>query len=411
MRIWLVKDGEQLPVLEGARPQRIWLLAAELARRGHQVTWWSSTHSHQKKLCVSDQDGAYAIEPGFELRLLHAGGYQRNISLGRVLHHLRLARRFRQVARQQPPPEMILCCHPIPALGLASIELGRRHRLPVVIDIRDIWPDIFLRRVPLWAHPLVELLIWPWRQQARSILRPASGLTAISKGLLDWGLDYAGRPAGRFDRVFVHGYRHHDPASPGQAPEVLASLDDKTIFAFAGTIGGSYDVPFVIEVARQLWQAGERRVHFLLAGLGEQRELCLKKAEGLPNVSLPGWLERDTLVSVLRRCQVGLLPWGDGHPDAMPNKPFEYMAAGLPILSSCVGELEHLLEQQQLGFYYPAGDHQALARLVSRLTDQPELRQAYAGRARRAFEEQYNDQAVYGGFADYLEELLRSKTQ
>ena len=95
----------------------------------------------------------------------------------------------------------------------------------------------------------------------------------------------------------------------------------------------------------------------------------------------------------------------------MPNKPFEYMAAGLPILSSCVGELEHLLSDQQIGFYYQAGDHQALRELVLRLTDQPDLRRAYARRARQAFEQQYNDLAVYGAFADYLEELLCSKTQ
>ena len=49
MHIWLLKDGENLPIDGSHRKMRTWLMAEALLRAGHSVTWWSSTHNHQKK--------------------------------------------------------------------------------------------------------------------------------------------------------------------------------------------------------------------------------------------------------------------------------------------------------------------------------------------------------------------------
>ena len=56
MNVWLIKDGENLPIQPDARRMRTWMLADELVRQGHQVTWWSSTHSHQRKQLLFDRD-------------------------------------------------------------------------------------------------------------------------------------------------------------------------------------------------------------------------------------------------------------------------------------------------------------------------------------------------------------------
>ena len=96
MNIWLCNPFDNL-VEEGARPQRYALLAAEFARRGHAVTWWTSDFSHARKARRAAADGtplphAYANAQGVFMRLVATPPYARNVSLRRVRSHRAFAR-------------------------------------------------------------------------------------------------------------------------------------------------------------------------------------------------------------------------------------------------------------------------------------------------------------------------------
>jgi hypothetical protein len=103
MLIWLIKDGETLPVQPGARPMRTGMLANQLLEKGHSVVWWSSTFSHQRKTLLYERDTVLEVKPGFELNLIYAGRYPKNISLKRYFHHRTLARRFSKSKRKPVP--------------------------------------------------------------------------------------------------------------------------------------------------------------------------------------------------------------------------------------------------------------------------------------------------------------------
>lgn len=117
MLIWLIKDGETLPVQPGARPMCAGMVANEILERGHSVVWWSSTFSDQPEALLYEKNTAIEGKPGFELDLIHAGRYQNNISLKRYFHHRFLARRFYEKARERPVPNIIVC--PFPTIDLA----------------------------------------------------------------------------------------------------------------------------------------------------------------------------------------------------------------------------------------------------------------------------------------------------
>lgn len=108
MKVWLLKDGETLPIQPDARRMRTWMLAEELVRQGHDVTWWASTHSHQRKTLLCDGEREFEIAPRFRLRLLPAGAYRDNRSVSRLLHHSRLAAGFRRRAADLPPPDVVV---------------------------------------------------------------------------------------------------------------------------------------------------------------------------------------------------------------------------------------------------------------------------------------------------------------
>src|SRR5262249_17760748 len=83
MNVWLLKDGENLPIQPSARKMRMWMLADRLQERGHSVVWWSSTFSHQMRTLLYQSDVSLAVRDRLELRLLHANAYERNVSWAR----------------------------------------------------------------------------------------------------------------------------------------------------------------------------------------------------------------------------------------------------------------------------------------------------------------------------------------
>ena len=148
VNVWLIKDGENLPIQSDARRMRTWMLAEELLRQGHQATWWASTHSHQRKVLLFDEDREVEVAQGFRLKLLFAGAYRSNRSLGRLLHHSRLAAKFRRLAPTLPRPDVIVSAFPTIELAFEAVEFAGPRRIPVIIDIRDPWPDILLDLAP-----------------------------------------------------------------------------------------------------------------------------------------------------------------------------------------------------------------------------------------------------------------------
>ena len=143
LTIWLIQDGEQLPLIEGAKPMRIWRLGEELARRGHEVIWWSSNFHHmlKKKVCEGDLD--YKIKDNFTLKLLDCGVYKKNLSLARILHHRRFGKKLHKAMRQMPIPDRIVASHPSIESSYEGTQYGREFNVPVIVDVRDMWPDIF----------------------------------------------------------------------------------------------------------------------------------------------------------------------------------------------------------------------------------------------------------------------------
>ncbi|MBQ6924007.1 MAG: hypothetical protein IJQ73_05140, partial [Kiritimatiellae bacterium] len=133
MNIWLCNPFDNL-VEEGARPQRYALLAAEFARRGHAVTWWTSDFSHARKARRAAADGtplphAYANAQGVFMRLVATPPYARNVSLRRVRSHRAFARAWQRealaavAAKELARPDILVTSLPPLATHAAALAL------------------------------------------------------------------------------------------------------------------------------------------------------------------------------------------------------------------------------------------------------------------------------------------------
>jgi glycosyltransferase involved in cell wall biosynthesis len=144
--------------------------------------------------------------------------------------------------------------------------------------------------------------------------------------------------------------------------------------------------------------------HFVICGDGERAAEWRERAANLPNMSFTGWLAQDDMRAALAGADLGLAAYANQAPQGLPNKIIEYLAAGLPVLSSLKGEAEQLLARESCGVTYEADNatslHSALLLFAS-----PDTRATHARNARRAFETDFQAETVYAALATFLTQL------
>lgn len=411
MRVWLVTVGEPVPTDgQNVRLYRAGILSGMLSKAGHEVTWWTSTFDHMQKRHRYDRTTTLHFAERMRMVLLRGTGYRANISIRRIVDHWQVARLFAKFARTEVRPDVILCSYPTIELAAASVAYGKANGVPVVLDVRDLWPDIFLELGPRWMRPLMAIGLWPMWASARRALGGATAITGNTCGAVQWGLRLAGRRAGRFDRHFLFGY-----PVPDLAPEDLASTkafwsghglvadSPEFIACFLGTVGRQFDLETVVDAAIRLHADG-RQVKVVICGLGEKLDSLKQRASGYPNIVFPGWVDSKQIWTLMRMADVGLAPYigGVGFERNTPNKIIEYLAAGLPILSSLEGEVQELLDRHECGITYRCGDSAALADILRRVEEDRRRLGSMSSNANSLFETTYRAEKVYGDMIGYL---------
>ena len=415
LRVWLITIGEPLPTDPGGpRLLRTGIVAARMHARGHEVTWWTSNFDHQRKLVRSTTPRSGSAPDGYRLELLAGHGYRSNVSLARIRNHREVARDFRSRAPHEPVPDIILCSYPTIELCEAALEYGRSRQVPVVLDLRDIWPDSFLNLLPAALRPLGRLPLRGMFDASRRVLRDADSIIGITEGLVQWALDRAGRPRRESDASFPLAYesRLPAPADLERANKMWDSLGvSKASFTlcFFGTLGRQFDIGTVLSAARRL-SGGQ--VRFVICGDGDRLARYRRDAADLDNVLLPGWVDAASIRALMDRSAAGLAPYFcvTDFKLSIPNKAIEYLAGGLPVVSCLTGELQRLLDETGSGVTWTEGDPSSLVEAIEALRLAPDRQRRMADNAARAYRARFVADVVYERLIDHLAEVASRHT-
>jgi glycosyltransferase involved in cell wall biosynthesis len=412
VHLWLVTVGEPLPTDAGTpRLLRTGMLAERLLARGHTVDWWNSTFDHVAKRHRADRDTTVEVRQGYRFLLLHGPGYRRNVSLRRWANHRVIAAHLARWMPSEAPPDLILCSVPNLELAREAVRYAVPRGIPVVLDLRDMWPDIFPDALPRGLRWAARALTTGLRKDLAYACRRATALTGITPEFIAWGLAAAGRPATAADRHFWLASSAAPPAgslvaeaAAHWAEEGISAGSGEPIACFFGTMSRKLELDTVIAAAAELsrdpvpWR-------FVLCGSGDELARNQAIARDLPNVVFPGWVNGAQIWSLMSFASVGLAPYRSraDFVASVPTKAIEYLSAGLPVVSSLRGSLEALLARTEAGVTYPNGDSGALADVLRSLADGRRDRATLARRAREAFEREFVAERVYEEMAAYLE--------
>ncbi len=409
MTIWLVRAGECYPPSVGPRRlRRVEMFVPRLLENGHSVLVWSSTFDHISKRHIFMKDAEYRFSPGYRVRYLHALGYSQNVSFRRLANHYLLGRRFADSARTEPLPDLIYACLPTLEMAKEAAIFAFDRGLPCVIDVRDIWPDVMLSLAPSPFKQLAQLAARPLARLARVALSHATSITAVSDSYLTWALRMAGRSKSDMDAVFPLGYER--PFADGDKQHIIDTrmrelgVDPaKTICWFCGFFGPSYDLDTLLAAARILSESGDTGLQFLVTGDGPNRR-GLERRSG-ENVVFTGWAGPGEMAYLMSISKVGLALYRRGATQSMPNKLFEYLSGGLPVVSSLRGESESLLAGERCGTLYEAENPASLVAAIRRLVSDERCRLEFSANALRVYEHRYRSDRIYARMTSHIERV------
>lgn len=413
MNIWVLEIGEPLPVEKDVRLHRYGQFTKYLAAKGNQVTWWTSSFSHAPKINVVDKNQDIIVD-GVQIKFIYSPGYKKNVSWARITHNKKFAQSFYAKAQEEiksgTKPDLIISPIPIIEAAERAIKFGKENNIPVITDIRDLWPDEIVNLSPKFLRPIAKLLLRKAYGSMKYVCQNARGIMGVSQAYLAYGLKFAGRPQNQNDLLFPLGYSQEKYSDPemlqGRLWRKELNLDMHAFkICFFGTIGRFFDLETVIKAAQVLEK--EFPVLFILGGHGSHLEYYKKLANNTKSVLFTGWLKGPQISAIMEVSHAGIAPYKSDAKMSLPNKPFEYMAGGLPIISSIQGELKNWLTKFNCGITYKANSVEDLCQAVRTLQRQEAVRNMMSKNARKLLEEHFSMEIVFARTLEHFKNITK----
>lgn len=283
--------------------------------------------------------------------------------------------------------------------GAAAWLLARLKQARFLFEVRDLWPAFAVAVGVLTNPALIRASEWLERflyQRADQLIVNSPGFTAHIEAR--GGKNVVLVPNGAEAEMF-------DPDADGADLIAAHNLQGKFVVLYAGAHGMSNDLGVLLQAAARLGDHPE--VMVVLVGDGKDKTALQAEAHslGLENVlfipPLPK-AEMQTALAAADAC-VAILKPVEMYKTVYPNKVFDYMAAGRPVVLAIDGVIRDVVEEGQAGLFVPPGDPDALAEAIRKLAADPVQARALGQNGRRYLEAHFDRPRV----AEKLDELLR----
>jgi glycosyltransferase involved in cell wall biosynthesis len=263
--------------------------------------------------------------------------------------------------------------------GWTAWMLARLKGAKFLFEVRDLWPDFAIAVGVLKNPVLINMSLWLERflyKRADQVIVNSPGYVehVSSRGAQRVELIPNGADPGMFN-----------PLDMGSQFRASNHLQNRFVVLYAGAHGISNDLEVVLESARLL--ARRLDIHFVLLGDGKEKANLQARARelGVRNVTFLPPVAKSAMGAALAgadACLAILKPL-EAYKTTYPNKVFDYMAAGRPVILAIDGVIRQVVEAANCGVFCEPGNAQALAEAVLELAADRDaaLRKGLAGRA------------------------------
>jgi glycosyltransferase involved in cell wall biosynthesis len=388
----------------GSTGTRSYEMSRRLIARGHQVTMVCGSYGVAKSgLSSAFVDGVRrGVVEGIDVIELQLPYSNYDSLVKRTGIFVQFALKSVRLALTLPCDLVFATSTPLTA-GIPGIFARFFRRKPFVFEVRDLWPElpramgVITNPLVLWAMGVLEWLSY----------HAAVGCIGLSPGIVQ-GIVKRGVP--ERDVVMVPNgcdLDTFDPAKGGYwRPAGVEPSDFLAVFSGAHGLANGLDA--VLDAAEVLKRRGRADIKIILVGDGKLKPRLKQRAadQGLGNCLFLDPISKLDLTALFRSVDCGLMVLANVpafYYGTSPNKFFDYIASGLPVLNNYPGWLAGLIKEESCGVAVPPGDPEAFADALERLADDRELARGMGQNARGLAEREFSRDLLADRFIRFLE--------
>ncbi|MFC1574351.1 glycosyltransferase family 4 protein [Candidatus Latescibacterota bacterium] len=388
----------------GSWGTRSYEMARKLVARGHQVTMLCGNSTLGHTGVKGRQPVNRGNVEGIDVILLHLPYSNYDNFVKRSMTFLRFSFRSAKIVLTEDYDMVFATTTPL-TTAIPGIIAKYFRRKPFVFEVRDLWPElpkamgVIKNPVILGGMAVLEYLSY----------RAADRLIGLAPGIVEGIKRIKGKNA---DVAMISNCCDTDLFMPGIGDRSLipgVSKDD-LLAIFTGAHGMANGLDAVLDVAVELKQRGIGDIKFLFIGDGKLKPALMarKEQEGLDNCIFMDPVMKTELAMILATADVGLMILANVsafYYGTSPNKFFDYIASGLPVINNYPGWLADMINTYQFGIVVPPGYPNKFADALEYMADNRIQLREMSRKARKLAESKFNRDELSNRFAEFLEKM------
>lgn len=407
MRILFYHQYFKTPLLHGGT--RSYEMSKAFIERGHEVT---VVCSYDPGLCLKKTGGkryagnieginivAYDVPYSNKMGL-----YRRSLAFAEFS-----MRSLPEVCRQKY--DLLFASSTPISIALAGIfSKIVKPRKKFVFEVCDLWPDVPIAlgvRNPLFTVPM---RIFEWCAYNFS-----DACIGLSSDMVD---GIRRRSSKNKPVVLIPNFADTETFKPSSEKGVdLDGIEPGDFTAiFTGAHGIANGLDSVLDMAKVLKDRGIKTIKIALIGDGKMKPELVKRAarDGLDNVKFYDPMQKSKLARILERADAGLMVLKDVpafYYGTSPNKYFDYLSCGIPIVTNIRGWISDDIIRNKCGLSVPPNNPGAFADALQTLEKSKETRTNMGIAARKLAEEKYSKKNLTRKMTDFLESIVANPRQ
>ena len=390
-----------------------------LLERGHKITMICSGVENEPRLSLEDDQVFKQVEiDGIQCVPIRAANANpltitKHSGYRRMLGFLEFVRVAKRVGRTLDRPDVVFSSHTPLTIGLAGISLARHFRVPHVFEVRDLWPQALIN-LGVLKNPLV--IAW-MRYLERKIYKASEHVVALSPGMKE-GVVASG-VIDADDVTMIPNASDLDLFNPDldQAfGRERLGLGDRKAAIYFGGMGMANNLEYAINAAKLLQDRGRDDIAIVLHGGGGRKAAHQQQVEelGLNNVIFSDPVpDKAVVAQLVAACDICMTIYRASKEHTWsPNKMFDGLAAGRPILINVPGWLGETIDNNQCGYSVDSENPEALANALEKLADDDALRETMGRNSRALAEREFSREKLAGKLDNVLQNAIdRFKTK
>lgn len=383
---------------------RSYAFAQRLIARGHQVTMVTGGDHRKFGLQPTDKKNIYRGDiDGIDVIQISIPYSNCDGLVKRAMGFVKFAWKGVLIALKEDYDLLFATSTPLTA-GIPGIAAKWFRRKKFVFEVRDLWPE--LPKALGLKNPIALIGMSILEKRSYHAADACIGLSpGIKEGILkrsQKGKNVAMIPNGCDLDLLTPGNRADFPLDGFEPSDTIA--------VFTGAHGIANGIGAILDAAKILKDKGRNDIKIVFVGDGKVKPLMVERArvEGLDNCRFYDPVNKATLKDIMSSADLGLMVLANipaFYYGTSPNKFFDYISSGLPVLNNYPGWLADMITEHDCGVVVQPENPVAFADGLIYIADNKDKQTVWRKNSRTLAEKQFSRDELGRQFVDFLEEV------